>query len=121
MQECRCGSTWIMVCHRCYEYTQTYRWIKSDERLPLIKDFILAYDGERIDIIFWDKYSSMDEWCNLTELEDGSNRQKPFTHWMPLPHVPRSNDTQTENKVLLGPATSYSTPRAIITDSKNAI
>lgn len=97
--ECKCGSTYVVVCPHCCEYTQTWKWISAEVDTPNVE----TLGGKEILVLVNDKvflctvmnrsthgmgeayfthnnflYSEQDGWCCDPRFA------KP-THWMPLP------------------------------------
>lgn len=80
---CECGSTWIIVCQKCHQYTQTFQWIAMQDKVPEEGGHYLTTDGEEIQTMhYFGTYKGEHEWssaicCTLN-----------VTHWMELPGLP---------------------------------
>lgn len=83
---CKCGSTWIIVCPQCHEYTQTWKWISVKDKLPC---------DPNEEVLAIDKYGCI----RISEYGQGSDGSinwwydqnfdwDEVTHWMPLPSCP---------------------------------
>lgn len=103
MSKCKCGSTWMVVCHQCHEYTQTWKWISVKERLPEHCEaclFITKNEtGPEANSGYYDELN--EEWnCNASGFLPPDEYQKcvqflrfktaDISFWMPLPHPPEN-------------------------------
>lgn len=84
--KCKCGSHWVIVCHACHEYTQTWAWNNIETKIPTEAGSYLVTDGESVQIMdYYGEYKGSHDWssricCTLD-----------VKYWMELPKPPKED------------------------------
>lgn len=71
------------MCPHCHEYTQTWKWINVNERLPQKGECVLICEDSSIEMAMYQQYDN-ETWTPFY----GDHSIKNVTHWMPLPPPP---------------------------------
>lgn len=95
---CKCGSTYVIVCPDCHEYTQTWQWIRVKDRLPTQEGQYLVvvchlnclnHVRQRMKVA---RFNKSGEHKKAHFYGNQTFRAKDITHWMPLPKPPKEID-----------------------------
>ena len=66
------------------------KWISVEERLPVIGETVLAFRGDFMEVLVYDKHHGQEEFYYMDECGYWQEAFRPsVTHWMPLPEPPK--------------------------------
>ena len=65
------------------------KWISTAERLPAIGETVLAFRGDFMEVLVYDKHHGQEDFFYMDECGYWQEAFRPsVTHWMPLPEPP---------------------------------